>query len=172
MQAVKQAWQAPVPVKVGAGVGYEQRISENRRLKMKDGSEVDMHRAYSMPPDADVAGVGRSIRRSACAHRPRRRHAAGRRLQLCLPSDHDSASKGSSADFPGYASKVIEESLGHRGWACSCRLAAATSIRFATRNQPAGRCGAAGEHARPERDVAPCGRSTPGPTPDCRSLAK
>ena len=114
VQAVKQAWQALVPVKVGAGVGYEQRISENRRLKMKDGSEVDMRRAYSMPPDADVAGVGPIDPQIGLLRIDR---ADGTPLAVvysfaCHPIMNP-PSKGSSADFPGYASKVIEESLGH-----------------------------------------------------------
>jgi hypothetical protein len=58
VRTVKEAWKTMVPVKVGTGVGHEDRISENRRLKMKDGSEVDMRRAYSMPRDEDVASVG------------------------------------------------------------------------------------------------------------------
>src|SRR5688500_3188881 len=37
VRAVNEAWKAMVPVKAGAGTGYEDRISENRRLKMKDG---------------------------------------------------------------------------------------------------------------------------------------
>ena len=50
VQAVKDAASNLVPVKAGAGVGHEDRISENRRLKLKDGSEVDVRHAYSMPP--------------------------------------------------------------------------------------------------------------------------
>lgn len=58
VQAVKEAWQNLVPVKVGAGAGHEGRISENRRMTLKDGSQVDMRRAYSMPPDEEVASIG------------------------------------------------------------------------------------------------------------------
>ena len=49
VQAVREAAKDLVMVKVGAGAGEERRISENRRLLMKDGSEVDMRRAYSLP---------------------------------------------------------------------------------------------------------------------------
>jgi hypothetical protein len=58
VQAVKEAAKNLVPVKTGSGTGHEDRISENRRLKLKDGSEVEMRRAYSMPRDEDVASVG------------------------------------------------------------------------------------------------------------------
>jgi hypothetical protein len=57
-QAVTEATRHMVPVKVGVGVGYEDRISENRRLKLKNGKEVDVRHAYSMPPDEEVAEVG------------------------------------------------------------------------------------------------------------------
>ncbi|MDP7250667.1 MAG: hypothetical protein QGF00_13765, partial [Planctomycetota bacterium] len=39
-QAVKEAWQNMVPVKVGSGSGREDRIMENRRLKLKNGKEA------------------------------------------------------------------------------------------------------------------------------------
>ena len=57
-QAVQQAAANMVPVAVGVGSGHEDRIQENRRLKLKDGREIDSRHAYSMPPDDDVAAVG------------------------------------------------------------------------------------------------------------------
>ena len=58
VEAVKAAAKNMVPVTVGAGVGHEDRISENRRLKLKNGREADVRHAYSLPPDAEVASVG------------------------------------------------------------------------------------------------------------------
>ena len=55
VQAVKQAIAGMVPVKVGAGAGHEDRIMENRRLKLKCGREADVRHAYSLPPDEDLA---------------------------------------------------------------------------------------------------------------------
>ena len=57
-QAVQAAMQNLVPVHVGVGSGHEDRISENRRLKLKNGKELDVRHAYSMPADEDVAEVG------------------------------------------------------------------------------------------------------------------
>ncbi len=113
VQAVKAAFRAMVPVKVGAGSGYEARISENRRLKMKDGSEVDMRRAYSMPRDEDVAGVGPIDPQIGLLRLDR---DDGKPLAVlynfaCHPIMNP-PSTGNSADFPGFASKVIEEGLG------------------------------------------------------------
>ncbi len=112
-QAVKEAWAHLVPVKAGAGVGHEDRISENRRLKMKDGSEVDMRRAYSMPRDEDVDSVGPIDPQIGLLRLDRE---DGRTLALlysfaCHPIMNP-PHKGSSADYPAYASQLIEESLG------------------------------------------------------------
>ena len=92
---------------------HEDRISENRRLKMKDGSEVDMRRAYSMPRDEDVASVGPIDPQIGLLRLDRE---DGKPLAVlynfaCHPIMNP-PSKGNSADYPGFASKVIEESLG------------------------------------------------------------
>lgn len=114
VQVVKEAWRHMVPVKVGAGTGSETRISENRRLRMKDGSEVDMRRAYAMPRDEDVAAVGPIDPQIGLLRLDRE---DGRPLGVlynfaCHPIMNP-PSTGNSADFPGFASRVIEESLGH-----------------------------------------------------------
>jgi hypothetical protein len=113
VQAVKEAAKNLVPVKVGTGSGSETRISENRRLLMKDGSEVDMRRAYSMPRDEDVASVGPIDPQIGLLKLDR---ADGRPMAVvynfaCHPIMNP-PSKGNSADYPGFASKVIEEALG------------------------------------------------------------
>ncbi len=113
VQAVKTAWQNLTPVKVGAGAGREDRISENRRLRMKDGSEVDMRRAYSMPRDEDVASVGPIDPQIGLLRIDR---ANGQPLAViynfaCHPILNP-PNTGNTADFPGFASKAIEENLG------------------------------------------------------------
>jgi hypothetical protein len=113
VQAVRQAWKALAPAKVGAGTGQEDRISENRRLRMKDGSEVDMRRAYALPRDADVESVGPIDPEIGLLRIDR---ADGRPLaavyQFACHPIMNPPNKGNSADFPGFASKLIEESLG------------------------------------------------------------
>lgn len=113
VQAVKEAWQKLAPARVAAGRGSEQRISENRRLKMKDGSEVDMRRAYPLPRDEDVKAVGPIDPEIGVL---RVDHADGKPLAVvynfaCHPIMNP-PSTGNSADYPGFASKVIEEELG------------------------------------------------------------
>lgn len=113
VQAVKEAIAAMVPVRVGTGRGHEDRIMENRRLKMKDGSEVDMRRAYSMPKDEDVEAVGPIDPEIGLLRLDR---TDGTPLALlynfaCHPI-HTVPSGGNTADFPGFASKAIEQNLG------------------------------------------------------------
>jgi hypothetical protein len=113
VQAVKEAMKCLVPVKTAVGATREDRISENRRIKLKDGSEVDMRRAYSMPRDEDVAGVGPIDPQVGLLRLDRE---DGTTLAVvyqfaCHPIMNP-PSKGNSADYPGFASKVIEDGLG------------------------------------------------------------
>jgi len=113
IQAVKEAAKNLVPVKAGAGTATETRISENRRLKMKDGSTVDMRRAYSMPWDEDVAAVGPIDPQVAVLRLDRTDDTPLAVLyQFACHPIMNPPSKGCSADYPGFASKVIEDALG------------------------------------------------------------
>jgi hypothetical protein len=58
VEVVKKAAENLVPVRIGVGVGHENRVSENRRLLLKSGKEVDVRHAYSLPPDEEVVSVG------------------------------------------------------------------------------------------------------------------
>ncbi len=58
MEAVREALNNMVPVRVGAGVGFEDTIMENRRILLKSGRTVDVRHAYALPPDDEVASVG------------------------------------------------------------------------------------------------------------------
>lgn len=112
VEAVRQAVAAMVPVRVGAGVGREDQIMENRRLRMKDGREVDVRHAYALPPDEEVAAVGPvdpeiGILRLD-AH-------DGRTVAVvynfaCHPIQ-GVPSGGNTADLTGFASRAIEENL-------------------------------------------------------------
>jgi hypothetical protein len=113
VRAVREAWKGLTPVKVGAGVGTENRISENRRVTLKDGSQVDMRRAYALAWDKEVASVGPIDPQVGVLRIDRE---DGRPLAVlynfaCHPIMNP-PSKGSSADFPGFASALIEGSLG------------------------------------------------------------
>lgn len=113
VQAVKEAVRTLAPVRAGAGTGHESRISENRRLKLRDGSEADMRRAYPLPPDREIAAVGPIDPQIGILRLDR---LDGRPLAVvsvfaCHPIMNP-PSRGSSADFPGVAANVVEAALG------------------------------------------------------------
>jgi len=113
VQAITQAFQNLVPVSIGIGHGYEDRIMENRRLKLKNGKEADVRHAYSMPADKDVAAVGPIDPEIGVL---RLDQADGHTLALvynfaCHPIQ-GVPSGGNSADITGFASTVIEDNLG------------------------------------------------------------
>ncbi len=112
VQAVKAAVKALTPVKVGAGAGHEDRIMENRRLKLKSGKEADVRHAYSLPPDDEVAEVGPVDPQIGVLRLDR---LDGRTLAVvynfaCHPIQ-GVPSGGNTADVTGFASKVIEDNL-------------------------------------------------------------
>lgn len=111
--AVKAAWGSLEPVQVGAGVGHENRIMENRRLKLKDGSEADVRHAYALPPDEAVAGIGPVDPQIGLLRLDRKN---GQPLAVvynfaCHPIQ-GVPSRGNTADISGFASQVIEEHFG------------------------------------------------------------
>ncbi len=112
VQAVKEACHNMVPVKVGAGVGHEDRIMENRRLKLRNGREADVRHAYSLPPDEEVVGVGPVDPQIGILRLDREN---GQTLAVvynfaCHPIQ-GVPSGGNTADLIGFASKVIEDNL-------------------------------------------------------------
>ena len=111
-EAVKEASQNMAPVNIGAGVGHEDRIMENRRLKLKDGTEADVRHAYSLPPDEEVAEVGPIDPEIGVLRLDRE---DGRTLAVvynfaCHPIQ-GVPNGGNTADITGFASKVIEDNL-------------------------------------------------------------
>jgi hypothetical protein len=113
IQAVQHAYEQLVPVRIGTGVGREDRIMENRRLKLKNGREVDVRHAYSMPPDDEVAEVGPIDPEIGVLRLDRE---DGTTLAVvynfaCHPIQ-GVAGGGNTADIIGFSSKVIEDNLG------------------------------------------------------------
>ena len=112
--AVRRAFQNMTAVKIGAGAGYEDRITMNRTLKLKNGLAWSVRHSNPCPPDEEVAGVGPIDPEIGILRIDR---TDGRPLAAvynfaCHPLFGD-AQGSITANFPGIASRVIEENLGH-----------------------------------------------------------
>jgi hypothetical protein len=112
LRAVSEAFQNIVPVRIGAGVGHEDRIMQNRRMKLKNGREVDVRHAYSLPPDSEIVEVGPVDPEIGLLRLCRE---DGRTLAVvynfaCHPIQ-GVPSGGNTADIVGFASQMIEENL-------------------------------------------------------------
>jgi hypothetical protein len=120
ISAVKKAWDTRVPVTVGSGKGHEDRIMENRRLKLTNGKEWTIRHANPLPPDEEVAGIWPVDPEIGILRLDRKDGSTLAVLYnfACHPY-HDSRQDktgwqqlGTTADYPGYASRVIENNLG------------------------------------------------------------
>lgn len=113
VEAVHAAAQDLEPVLVGSGIGHEDRIMENRRLLLKSGRTIDVRHAYSLPPDDEVAEVGKIDPQIGVLRIDRQ---DGTPLAVvynfaCHPIQGVPGG-GNTADITGFASQVIEENLG------------------------------------------------------------
>ena len=113
IQAVRDACRNMVSVRVGAGRGRENRISENRRLLLKDGSEADVRHAYSLVPDEQVGKIGPNDPDIGLLRLDRQN---GQPLAIvynfAVHPIQTVPSRGNTADITGFASRVIEDVLG------------------------------------------------------------
>lgn len=112
IEAVTIAMRNLVPVMVGVGAGREDRISENRRLTLKSGRVADVRHAYSLPPDEEVAQIGKIDPQIGILRLDR---MDGRTLAIvynfaCHPIQ-GVPSGNNTADIIGFASQVIEENF-------------------------------------------------------------
>ncbi|NLX98914.1 MAG: hypothetical protein GXY83_22440 [Rhodopirellula sp.] len=112
VRAVKEAWQKLTPVDVGVGVGHEDRIMENRRLRLTNGKEADVRHAYSLPPSEEIAAVGPVDPEIGILRLDRK---DGGTLAVvynfaCHPIQ-GVPNGGNTADMTGFASRVIEDNL-------------------------------------------------------------
>lgn len=112
VNAVKAAMQNMVEVQVGVGSGHEDRIMENRRLKLNSGKTADVRHAYSLPADDDVAEVGPIDPQIGILRLDR---LDGRTLAIvynfAIHPIQGVPSGANTADIVGFASQVIEDNL-------------------------------------------------------------
>ncbi len=114
IEAVNRALQNMEKVKVGAGNGFENRISMNRRIKLKDGSVFTIRHANPNAPDDQIVGVGETDNEIGILRLDRYDGTSKAVVYnfACHPYT-GVPGKGVTAEYPGFASKEIEENLGH-----------------------------------------------------------
>lgn len=114
IQAVKAAAEHLVPVLAGVGSGHEDRVMENRRVKLKSGKEADVRHAYALPPDDQVADIGPIDPEIGLLRLDKEN---GQTLAVvynfaCHPI-MGVPNGGNTADMIAYSSKVLEEAFGN-----------------------------------------------------------
>ena len=113
VQAVREAAEKLAPVKIGVGVGHEDRVSANRRLMLKSGRELDVRHAYSLPPDEEVASVGPIDPQIGVLRLDGEDgNTVAVVYNFAVHPIQGAAGGGNTADIIGYSSKVIEENTG------------------------------------------------------------
>lgn len=112
IEAVVNALKNLEAVKVGAGIGFENRISMNRRIKLKDGSVYTIRHANPNMPDDEVVGVGETDPEIGILRIDRLDGTSKAVVYnfACHPYT-GVPSKGVTAEFPGFASRAIEENM-------------------------------------------------------------
>jgi hypothetical protein len=114
LEAVKKALRNMEKVKVGAGIGFENRISMNRRIKLKDGSVFTIRHANPNAPDDMIVGVGETDNEIGILRIDRLNGTSKAVVYnfACHPYT-GVPGKGVTAEYPGFASKTIEANLGN-----------------------------------------------------------
>ncbi len=114
IRAVKEAWANMVPVSVGAGAGHEDKIMENRRVRLKNGREADLRHAYALPADSEIAGIGPVDPEIGVIRLDRKNgQPLAVLFNFAMHPNLSSPHGANSADVNGFAAKVIEENLGN-----------------------------------------------------------
>ncbi len=137
--AVRRAAADMTPVRVGCGTGREDRIMMNRALRLNNGLHWTIRHSNPCPPDEEVAGVGPVDPEIGVLRIDR---LDGQPLAVvfnfaCHP--YLGVPRGGvTADFPGFAAKVIEENLGHGAMALFLQGAAGdiTAVLYKDVNRP------------------------------------
>ncbi|MCA9176990.1 MAG: hypothetical protein KDB14_21020 [Planctomycetales bacterium] len=113
IKAIRMAAKRLTPVKMGSGAGHEDRIMENRRLKLKSGKEADVRHAYALPPDEEIESVGPIDPQIGILRLDRRDngHTVAVLYNFAMHPIQSVPGNLNTADVSGIASTVIEDNL-------------------------------------------------------------
>jgi len=118
IKAVEKALKNLEPVKFGGGSGFENRISMNRRIKLKDEKVYTIRHANPNMPDDEVVGLGKMDPEIGILRIDRLDGTSKAVLYnfACHPYS-GVLDRGVTAEFPGFASETIESVLGNNSMA-------------------------------------------------------
>lgn len=113
--AVREASKKMVSVKVGAGVGIENRITMNRRILLKDGSEWTIRRATPEPEDVLIKDIVEPFDPEIGILRIDKSDGNSLAVLYTFAGHNYTGvpNRKTTAGFPGFASSLIEETLGN-----------------------------------------------------------
>ena len=137
--AVRRATQNMDEVKIGSGYGIEDRISMNRTLRLKNGLHWSLRHTNPSPPDDEIAGTGPVDYEIGVLRIDR---LDGSPLAVVYNfACHllfGNTDNSISANLPGYASELIEQTLKHGALAFFVQGAAGDiiDINFENFRQP------------------------------------
>ena len=113
VKVIEQAYKKLEPATLRSSRAHEDRIQENRRMKLKDGSEIDVRHAYSLPPNKEILSTGPIDPEVGILRVDK---SNGETLAVlfnfaCHPIQGTPVSSGDTSDMTGYAARVIEDNL-------------------------------------------------------------
>lgn len=114
LEAVRRAAASLTPVRIGVGAGHEASIALNRNIRMKDGKHWTIRHTNPCPPDEQMDHLGPFDPAIGILRIDR---ADGTPLAVlynyaCHPLVGVPGQK-ITANYPGFASQTIEQTLGH-----------------------------------------------------------
>ena len=113
-EAVKNAQKNMIPVKIGGGIGYEDRIMINRTLRLKNGNHWTMRHTNPCPPDNEVESLG-PVDPEIGIIRIDKTNGTPFAVLYNFACHPLLGMPGGpvTANYPGFASKIIEQQLGN-----------------------------------------------------------
>ena len=113
-EAVRQAIQNMVPVRIGAGSAHQAGLTINRTIMMKDGTDYSLRACNPYPPEEDIEAL-RPVDPEVCVLRVDRLDGTPLAVVYNFASHLlvGTAGWNITADFPGVTSAHVEKMLGH-----------------------------------------------------------
>jgi len=110
LMAVRQADKSMVSVKAGAGSGYEDRITENHLLKLKNGKGWAIRHANPLPPDEEIESVGPIDPEIGILRLDKKNGETLAVVYNFTGHPYQSVTE-ETGGYPGFASKLIEKNM-------------------------------------------------------------